>query len=97
MKADQVGARLGKGSRQRIHRLHHQVHINGHWLAAGRDAVRAQRLAHHRAECEVGHIVLVHHVKVDPVGTGINHGTHLLAKAGKVRREDGGRNQAGRQ
>src|SRR6218665_499309 len=39
--------------------------------------------------------MVVHHVEVDPVGTGGNDVAHLLAQAGEIGREDGGGNAVG--
>ena len=52
--------------------------------------MRLERRADHRAEGEVGHVMVVHHVEVDPVGAGGDHVAHLLAQAGEVGGEDGG-------
>jgi hypothetical protein len=80
VEADQVGAGLGRRPGQRIDRLHHQVHVDRH-----RCRVLAQRLADHRAEGQVGHVMVVHHVEVDPVGAGGDDVAHLLAQAGESR------------
>lgn len=95
VKADQVGPGLGKGLGQRIDGLHHQVHVNWYGLAAGGDGMGFERLADHGAEGQIGHIVVVHHVKVNPVGTGGNHVAHLLAQAGKVGGQNGWGNAVG--
>ena len=84
VKADGVGAGLGEFGHQRIDRLHHQMHVDGRG-----DAVLAQCLADHRADGQVGHVVVVHNVEVDPVGAGGEHGFDFLAEAGEVGREDG--------
>ena len=46
----------------------------------------AQRLAHQRADREVRHVVVVHHVEVDQVGAGGEHGLALLRRAARSRR-----------
>ncbi len=56
----------------------------------GTHRMRAQRLAHHRAEGEGGHVMVVHHVEVDPVGAGGDDGLHLVAQPGEVGREQAG-------
>ena len=58
-------------------------------------AVRAQGLDHRRADGQVGHEMPVHHIDVDPVGTGFVDGTNLFAQLGKVSREDGRGNDHG--
>ena len=56
VKADQVGTGLGKGLGQRVHGLHHQVHVDRHGPARRRDCMGLERLADHGAEGQVGHI-----------------------------------------
>ena len=46
--------------------------------------MRFKRLANHGAKRQVGHIVVVHHVKVNPVGARRNHGFDFITQAGKV-------------
>ena len=65
------------------HRLHHQVHVDRRG-----DAMPAQRLAHQRADGQVRHVVVVHHVEVDPVGAGGQHVVDFLAQLREVGRED---------
>src|SRR3546814_10307339 len=48
-----------------IDRLDHQMHVDRR-----ADAELAQRLADRRAERQVRHVMIVHHVEVDDVGTG---------------------------
>lgn len=38
----------------------------------------AERLDDGRAECQVGHEMPIHHIKVDPVGTGAVDGSNLI-------------------
>ena len=66
--------------------LHHQMHVDRRG-----DTVLAQRLAHHRADGQVRHVVIVHHVEVHEVGAGSQHGVDFLAQAGEVGGQDGGR------
>ena len=54
------------------------------------DAVAAQRPANHRANGQVGHVVVIHDVEVDHVGAGLQHGFDFLAQAGEIGRQDGG-------
>jgi hypothetical protein len=60
------------------------------------DAALAQRFAHQRADGQVRHVVVVHHVEVDHVGTGREHGLDFLAQTGEIGRQDGRRDQADR-
>ena len=88
MEADNVGARLRKRERQRINRLHHQVHVERHLRAVGAHAMRLDRLRHRRADAQVRHIVVVHHVEVNPVGASGDDFLHLVAEAREVGRQD---------
>ena len=90
MKADPARAGPGKGARQFIHWLHHQMHIDRRL-----DATLAQRLADQRADGQVRHVVVVHHVEMNHVGTGREYGLDFLAEPGEIRREDGRSDQAG--
>src|SRR5690606_4616079 len=56
VEADEVGAGGGEVRDDAVHRLDHQVHVD-----EGLYAVLAQRLADHRADGEVGDVVVVHH------------------------------------
>ena len=67
---------------------HHEVHVDG-----GRHAVIAQGLAHHRADGEVGHVVVVHDVEMHDVGASLEHVVDLLAKFSEVGRENRGRDE----
>ena len=90
VKADVVGAGIGKGGGQRIDRLHHQMHIDRHLAAIGGDGMRLERAADHGAESQVGHVVVVHHVKMNPVGAGGDDVFDFLTQPGEVGRQDGG-------
>ena len=50
--------------------------------------VTAQRLADHRPDRQVRHVVVVHHVEVDPVGARVDDRPHLVAEAREVGGED---------
>ena len=90
VEADQIGPRLRKSSRQGVDRLHHQMHIDRNRLACCGFGVRLECLADHGAEGQIGDVMVVHHVKVDPVGTGGDDGLDLLTQAGKVGGKYGG-------
>jgi hypothetical protein len=90
VEGDPRGTRLREVGHDAVHRLDHQVHVDRRG-----DAVLAQRLAHQRADGQVRHVVVVHDVEVDDVGTGREHRRHLLAETreirGKYRGSDPGR------
>ncbi len=83
MEGDQIGAGLGEVGDDAVDRAHHQVHIDRHRLAVAL-GVRADRLADQRADRQVRHVVVVHHIEVDPVGAALDHAAYLLAQAGKI-------------
>src|SRR5690606_4145535 len=83
--------RIGKGRCQRIHRLHHQVHIDRHGHTCASARMGLEGLADHGTKREVGHVVVVHHVKVDPVRASVNDAAHFVTQAGEI----GGQNRGG--
>ena len=87
MKANEVGAGIGKGCRQGIDRLHHQVNIDGHIFAIGGFGMRLEGLTNHGAKGEVGHVMVVHHVVVNPVCAGGNDIANFFTQTGKVGRQ----------
>ena len=89
VKADQIGAGFGKGLGQGVHRRDHQVHVNWHRHPGSGFGMRLQGLTHHGAEAEVGHIMVVHHIEMNPVCAGINDLAHLLTEAGEIGRQNG--------
>ena len=64
------------------------AHVDRDPAAVGAHRVRAQRFADHRPDGQVRHVVVVHHVEVDPVGAGGDDGADLLAEAGEIGRQD---------
>ena len=82
---DDVGAGFDERANHVVHGFNHQVHV---YRRAG---VRTQRGANHRPEGKVGHIVVVHHVKMNHVGAGGDNIAHFFAQAGKI----GGKNAGG--
>src|SRR6266404_4945543 len=59
---------------ERIHRPHHQMHV--------------QRRRHHRPDRQVRDEVIVHDVEVNPVGARGHDATHFLAQTGEVGGQD---------
>jgi hypothetical protein len=79
---DPGGARLREVRHDPVHWLHHQVHVDRRG-----DAGLAQRLADQRADRQVRHVVVVHHVEVHEVGTALEHRAHFRAEAREIRGE----------
>jgi hypothetical protein len=82
MHGDDIGARFGERVEEMIDGRDHQMDVEGQ----GR--VRAQRLHHHRADRQIGDIMAVHHVDMDPVGARGLDRAHLFAKAREIGAED---------
>ncbi len=83
MEGDVAGTGLGEVTDHAVDRRDHQVGID-----LGADAVITQRLAHHRPDGQVGHVMIVHHVEVDDIGPGGQHILDLLPQAGEVSGQD---------
>ena len=96
VKADQVGTGFCKRCRQGIYGRDHQMHIDWHGHAGCCFGMRLEGLANHGSKGEVGHVMVVHHVKMDPVGTGVDDAFDFLAQTGEISREDGRGNAVGR-
>jgi hypothetical protein len=69
-------------------RRNHQVNING-----GLDAVVAKRLADHGSNGQVGHVVVVHDVKVNHVGARFQDIVDFRTEFGEIGRQNGGGNE----
>ena len=82
--------RLDEVTDDTVHGADHQVRINRRG-----DAVLAQCGAHHRADGQVGYVVVVHDIEVHEVGTGGQHLVHFLTQAGEVGRENRWSNDEG--
>ncbi|MNE60742.1 hypothetical protein D3C80_1559100 [compost metagenome] len=91
VEADVVGAGLGERLGQGIDGLHHQVHVDGHGDSLGGLGVGLQSLTDHGAESQVGNVMVVHDVEVDPVCSGSNDAADFVTQAGEV----GGQNRGG--
>ena len=48
--------------------------------------MRADRLANERANRQVRHVMVVHHVEMDPIGSGGHDVADFFAEAGEIRR-----------
>ena len=83
MEGDVAGTGCSEVANQPVNRLHHQMNIDGRC-----NTMPAQRLADQRPDCEVGHIVIVHHVEVNQIGTRREHGVHFFTQTSKVRGKD---------
>mmetsp|Transcript_14893 Transcript_14893/g.37521 ORF Transcript_14893/g.37521 Transcript_14893/m.37521 type:complete len:275 (-) Transcript_14893:25-849(-) len=66
----------------------HKVDIDG-----GGDTVVAKGLADHRSDCQVRNVVVVHDIKVNNIGSGLQHVVDLGTEAGEISRKDGRSNQ----
>jgi hypothetical protein len=53
-------------------------------IDGGRDAVVTQRLADHRADGQVGYIVIVHDIEMHPFRTGVEHCLGVFTQAGEI-------------
>src|SRR3990167_967295 len=90
VEADVIGSRLGKAGGQGVHGRDHQVHVNRHRHAGRRLGMRLEGTANHGAEGQVGHVMVVHHVEMDPVRARVNDVFDLFPEAGEVGGQDGG-------
>ena len=64
VKTDHAGAGISEHTDQRINGLNHQMNIDG-----SGDTKITQGFAHHRPNRQVGHVVVVHHIEMHPIGT----------------------------
>ena len=78
MKRNDIRAGLGEIGNDAIHRFHHQVHVDGHLH------VRPYRLADQRADGQIRHVVVVHHVEVDHIRAGGDNVLHFVAKTREI-------------
>ena len=78
MERDDIGPRFGKHGDQAVNWFTHQVDING------RGGMRANGFANHGADGQVGDIMVVHDIKMDPVGAGLDDIANFFAQTGKI-------------
>ncbi|MNZ93517.1 hypothetical protein D3C78_1125880 [compost metagenome] len=79
MNRNVIGACLGEGLDHAVHRRHHQVHIDRRG-----NTVAAQGLAELRAHGQVGHIVVIHDIDMDDIGSRSQHLLGFFTQAGKI-------------
>ncbi len=83
VEGDVTGAGGGEIGDDAVHRLDHEMHIDG-----GGYAVLAQGVAHRGAQRQVGNIVVVHHIEVHHIRAGGEHLLHFLPQPGEVGGQD---------
>jgi len=84
VEADQAGAGSGEIGHDAVDRLDHQMHVD--WRT---HAMLSQRLANQRTDGQIGYVMVVHHVKVDPVCASGQGGVDVITQRGKIGRQDG--------
>ncbi len=89
MHRDVVAAGLGEGFEVGIARRNHQMGIEDLF------GVRPHRLDHVGAIGNVGHEMAVHDVEMNPVSAGLVDRADLFSQFGKIRRQNGGRDDEG--
>ena len=87
MNGNDVGTRFGKPRDHFIGIFHHQMSIKH------QPAVAAQASDHRRAESQVGNIVSVHYVQMQPVGAGIGHRRGFQRQPTEIGSQQTGGNQ----
>lgn len=87
VEGEAVRAGFGEGGDERIHGFGHQVGVQ---KGVRRLRVLAQGAAGECAEGEIGDIVVVHHIQVQPVGAGCEGGCGFFAESGEIRGEQTG-------
>ncbi|MNH16599.1 hypothetical protein D3C79_762450 [compost metagenome] len=79
MNRNVISARLGKCLDHAVYGCDHQVHINRRG-----NSVAAQGLAELRAHGQVGHIVVIHDIDMDDIGSRSQHLLGFFTQAGKI-------------
>lgn len=80
MNRDDIGSGLGKGFKIRVGRCDHQMDIES------LSGARAYGLDDVRTKGDVWNKVSIHHIAMNPVGTGFVDSIDLVAQAGKIGR-----------
>ena len=83
MKTDVTGARGRKVLDQPIHRSDHKVDID----RCG-NPVFSKGLTNHWPNGQIRNVMVVHHIEMDQVCAGLEHGIHLLTKPRKIGRQN---------
>ena len=86
VEGDDVGAGPCEIGNDAVHRLDHQMHVD-RGLRQGADGLTDQR-----ADSQVRHVVVVHHVEMNPVRTGSDDIHDLLPELGEIGGKDAWRN-----
>ena len=55
--------------------------------------VIAQCFTDHRPNSQIGHIVIIHHIKMNDIGTRFEYRVNLFAETGKIGGQNGWSNQ----
>ena len=82
MKGDVSSPSVGKHTNEIIDRLYHKMNVDGRHYT-----VLAQCLAYHRADRQIGYIMIVHDIEMDNVSTGSQDRIDLFPKARKIGRK----------
>ena len=65
------------------------MHVNGYGAAVCLDGMGFERLANHWAKAQVGHVMVVHDVKMNPVSAGRDNGFEFVPQTGKIGGQNG--------
>jgi len=90
VEGDVGGAGFDEVADDAVDRADHQVHVDRRG-----NTVLAQGGADHRANGQVGNVVVVHDIEVDDVGTRSQYLVDVFTQAGEIGGEDGGGNSVG--
>ena len=78
MKTDDVRTGFGKIGNDAIDRFDHQMHIDRYLH------VRADRFADKWSDGQIRHVMVIHHIEMNDVGSGSNDVAYFLAKTSEV-------------
>ena len=87
MNGADISTGLDKNRNQTIHGLDHQMDVDR------RRCQRTDRRANQWTDGHVRHVMIVHHVEMNPVGTGGDDIGDFGTKTGEISRENAGRKQ----
>ena len=83
MESDVAGARLGEIGNDAIDRLDHQMHID-----IGGDAMIAQSFTHQRADGQVRHIMIIHHIEMNDIRARGDDVIDFFTQTGEIGGQD---------